>query len=490
MYDTINHNPDVTNSVPPDDKSNPRIIDKENVEPKKLFQGGTWGTNLACIAAGVLATLAASFSHPSPLTRVTASNVKPVPEGGIQEKTDSRRSRRMTRVSISIEALVARQALVFGRHLLADDCAHTEYLCDADAPVNCGKEMRRNLRMASLPSRGGAEHADPAVHAVPFEGAVLRLAVRDLAPPRSVDLEALVLRIDAPAGGGDAIDRFLDAARKHCEDLIAAPRAGDTVRRYLYDSGYWERLGDAPRRPADSVFLTDEARALVGDVVAFMTDPAVKDRHRKHGVPYKLNVLLHGPPGTGKTSLIDSVAGQLGSDVFLVQFTAQLRDTDLAVAMRRVVGHPNPVIVMEDVDCMFTDRRKRHDTAKNALTLSGFLNALDGMSRPEGSVVFLTTNDADCLDAAVTRSRRIDRTLRMGRASPAQTEAMVRSFFPDLPDADVEEFCAECSCHAYTTADLHEYLFDCRRPCHRAFAQRARDKAAAAPDSSFNPMYV
>ena len=329
---------------------------------------------------------------------------------------------------------------------------------------------------------------------MPFEGGVLRLAVADLAPPRCADREALVLSIEDGGAGSDraVIDRFLDAARKHCEDLVAAPRAGGTTRRYLYDSGYWERLGDAPRRPPESVFLTDQARELVADVVRFMTDPAVKDRHRKFGVPYKLNVLLHGPPGTGKTSLIDSVAGQLGSDVFLVQFNAKLRDADLAVAMRRVVNHPNPVIVMEDVDCMFSDHRKRHDTAKNALTLSGFLNALDGMSRPEGSVVFLTTNDAECLDPAVTRSRRIDRTLHMAHATPAQTHSMVRSFFPDIDEAAVQEFCVNSASHAYTTADLHEYLFGCATPCHRTFTRGVREKSAATPSggSEFGAMYL
>lgn len=387
----------------------------------------------------------------------------------------------MTLVSIGIDALAARQALVYGLHLLGD-APRTEYLCDADAPVACGKEMRRNLRMAALPTRDDAEHA------VEFRGSVLRVSVSGHSqhPGQGREDDLVVnVRTDCPEGRV-VVDRFLDAARKHCEDLVTAPRVGDTTRRYLYDSGYWERLGDSPRRPPGSVFLTEEAEALVSDVVRFMTEPAAKDRHRKHGVPYKLNVLLHGPPGTGKTSLIDSVAGQLGSDVFLVQFTEKLRDADLAVAMRRVSDHPNPVIVMEDVDCIFSDRRKRHDTSRNALTLSGFLNALDGMSRPEGSVVFLTTNDAESLDPAVTRARRIDRSLRMSHATPEQTEAMVLAFFPD---ADAEDFRAGCAGCAYTTADLHEYLFGAETPCPRAFSRGIGDKARVGKPE-FSSMYA
>jgi len=60
----------------------------------------------------------------------------------------------------------------------------------------------------------------------PFEGAPLHLMVSDLAPPRAAEREDLVLSIDAPEAGAEGrarIDRFLDAARKHCEDLVTAP---------------------------------------------------------------------------------------------------------------------------------------------------------------------------------------------------------------------------------------------------------------------------
>lgn len=398
----------------------------------------------------------------------------------------------MPRVTMSMEAVSARQALVFARHLLGESAVdHTEYLCDNDAPVSVGKEMRRNLRMASLPILAGTEHV------VRFEGARIAVGVVDLAakasertgrpdPERmcrcckgsatSADELALVLDADTYA----IVNAFLDAARAHCEAAVTTARTGtDKIRKYLFDNGYWERLGDSRVRPPETVFLTADARELVEHVVSFMTDPGIKERYQTHGTPYKLNVLLHGPPGTGKTSLIDSVAGRLGSDVFIVQFTARLRDTDLAVAMRRVAEHPNPVIVMEDVDCIFSDR-KAHDSSKNAVTLSGFLNSLDGMCRPEGSVVFLTTNDASALDPAVTRSRRIDRTVMMSHADAEQTENMLRYFFPKMCPEALDRFCRGCAqMSLYTTAELHEYLFDCERgdePTHKGFADAIRRK--------------
>lgn len=358
----------------------------------------------------------------------------------------------MCTVSIDAGAALARQALVFADHLLP--ATSFEYLCDADVPVNLGTEQRRSLRMAAICPGSG-------LHSFSFqclgEGSEsLSIAVEKSVVPGDDSL-AVVLR----GPSRRALDGFLDAATQHVEALAShAPAPGAIIRRYLYDSGYWERLCDAPRRDPRSVFLTPAAERVAQDVVDFMTSAALRERYRVFGVPFKMNVLLQGPPGTGKTSFIESIASRLGSDVFLVQFSSKMRDGDLAVAMRKVAGYRRPIIVMEDVDVLFSGRRR--DTpksdARSAVSLSGFLNSLDGMSRPEGSVVFLTTNDAECLDEAVTRSRRIDRRLEMSYCEPGQAAAMLAAFHPDHPGID--RFVEEVSSLRFTTADLHEYLFD------------------------------
>ena len=376
-------------------------------------------------------------------------------------------------IRIGVDACLARQCLVYGMHLLGARATKVQYLCDGEIPVNVSKDLRRNMRMASIPLRDL-----DTTHVIEFEGC--RISIRVVNEGGSSENECLVVKATAPSKA--LADGFLDAAIRHCGSLVTFPSQASTTRKYLYDSGYWDRLGDSPQRPLESVFLTDEGSALVKDVVDFMTADRVREKHRKYGVPWKMNVLLHGPSGTGKTSLIESVAGAMGSDVFLIQFTPKLRDSDLAMALRKVADHPFPVVVMEDVDCIFSDR-KAHDTSRNAVSLSGFLNALDGMSRPEGSVVFMTTNDAACLDKAVTRSGRVDRVLRMGHAEPCQSRKMVEYFFPGI---DCEHFLRDIAGHTYTTADLHQYLFRCDKPDAKQFIKSRTlyfsSSAAAARD--------
>lgn len=74
-------------------------------------------------------------------------------------------------------------------------------------------------------------------------------------------------------------------------------------------------------------------------------------------------------------------------------------DRRLALAVRNTP--PRSLILLEDLDAAFPDRTKQRKADKEkespyshgyGLTLSGLLNALDGLTAGEGCMVFFTTN--------------------------------------------------------------------------------------------------
>lgn len=85
-------------------------------------------------------------------------------------------------------------------------------------------------------------------------------------------------------------------------------------------------------------------------------------------------------------------------------------------------------------------RRHREQMSDvNTLSLSGLLNALDGVAASEGRILFATTNHLERLDPALSRPGRMDVWVEFRNASKWQAEALFRNFFPSTEEADKDE---------------------------------------------------
>jgi mitochondrial chaperone BCS1 len=197
--------------------------------------------------------------------------------------------------------------------------------------------------------------------------------------------------------------------------------------------------------------------------------------HLKHssGIPFRRGYLLYGAPGSGKTSIIHSLAGELGLNIYIISLSKTgLDDNSLNSLISSLPEHC--IAIMEDIDAAFThgltrdrtgaelkdprhgdlQRRGHHSSeddfddcqeqergrspskAKDTqITLSGLLNALDGVSAQEGRLLFATTNRYHSLDPALIRPGRMDIHVEFRLASQYQARELYKRFyFPDAPE--------------------------------------------------------
>lgn len=220
---------------------------------------------------------------------------------------------------------------------------------------------------------------------------------------------------------------------------------------YTYNDGWEYSENYAPRALESVVLQSGDKERLVQDIERFRGS---KQRYSQLGVPYHRGYLLHGPPGTGKTSLVSALAAHFGLSLYCANLT-EFSDRSLMAAVSQIPR--NSVLLFEDIDCMKggqkresaigtekQDENKGKGASNNGVTLSGLLNVLDGFFAPTGVLFMMTTNRMETLDPALLRPGRIDYKLYLGKASDAQKVDLYMRFFPDASETEAREFVRTC----------------------------------------------
>lgn len=234
--------------------------------------------------------------------------------------------------------------------------------------------------------------------------------------------------------------RDRNLVRQLLEDArdVALP-AGDarlTVYRNHYTS-WTQQLQRFPRPPESVVLPAGVMESLIGDCRRFLED---RSWYLQRGVPYRRGFLLHGPPGTGKSSAVVAIASALKMDIAVLNLgDSSLSDNDVGELLSELPV--NALLLIEDIDCIFVQRAAT-DEKNNRITFSGLLNAIDGVAAGEGRLLFATTNHRDQLDPALIRPGRIDRQLEIGFADQDQIRRIFLRFYPDV-DPCLADYFAE-----------------------------------------------
>jgi transitional endoplasmic reticulum ATPase len=178
------------------------------------------------------------------------------------------------------------------------------------------------------------------------------------------------------------------------------------------------------------------------------------------GVDPPKGVLLHGPPGTGKTRLARAVANESDASFFTINGPEIMgsaygeSEKRLREVFEEATREAPAIVFIDEIDSIAPKRSEVQGEAEKRL-VAQLLTLMDGLQARSNLVVIAATNRPDAIDEALRRPGRFDREIVVGVPDESGRREIIGIHTRGMPlaeDVDLKELAR--TTHGFVGADL------------------------------------
>lgn len=253
--------------------------------------------------------------------------------------------------------------------------------------------------------------------------------------------------------------------KSHLKDVVEA--AGFQVSEVMPVSWRSSAIvnNQSEYAPADNV-EADSDRATVAasrtfelagrpELAAFFNEHVVdiilhRERYKALGIEFPSAVILHGPPGCGKTYAVERLVDFLGWPSFQIDASSvaspYIHETSKKVAQvfEKAIESAPSVLIIDEMEAFLADRDMgtgHHRVEEVAEFLRRIPEAVSS-----GVLIIAMTNRLDMIDPAIQRRGRFDHIVAVNFASEVEVSSLLDNLLASLPkgsDVDTKPLASE-----------------------------------------------
>ncbi|KAF8823003.1 putative transitional endoplasmic reticulum ATPase [Cardiosporidium cionae] len=236
---------------------------------------------------------------------------------------------------------------------------------------------------------------------------------------------------------GDTIPRSPNQLLHRLSEQLSSLKQRKRMRRVERDAAEDTNISSASRRNFQPEIVTGENLADLGALEGILCDiqhlvilPLRHPELLEHlGISPPRGILLHGPPGSGKTKLACAIAGEVGCPFFRVAapeiVTGMSGESEalLRSLFETAKGHAPCIIFIDEIDAISPKRESSPKEMERRIVaqLGTCMDELNGSH----VVVLGATNRIDSLDPMIRRSGRFDREIAIGIPDEAARKKII-----------------------------------------------------------------
>lgn len=215
------------------------------------------------------------------------------------------------------------------------------------------------------------------------------------------------------------------------------------------------------------------------------------------GVPTPKGVLLHGPPGCGKTLIANALMEETGAHVVVINGPEIMArkggesEANLRQAFEEAQQKSPSIIFMDELDSIAPKRDQAQGETEKRI-VSQLLTLMDSLKANSNVIVIGATNRPNVIESALRRPGRFDRELEIAIPDEDGRFEILQIKMKDMKTApDVNIFQIARDTHGFIGADLQQLTLEAALECIRSnIINFDVDSEEPIPDDVLDQMVV